>query len=113
MIELQQYQLVLLRRADNPPPDDPNIDYYALQAEHIACYERPRAEGRVVTNGPVQDQPDLTLRGIAIMTTDSVERALELTSKDPLVVGGRLKLDVMNWWTRPRTMIRPGQPVTA
>jgi uncharacterized protein len=111
VIELEQYQLVLLRRAAVQPASDPDVDGDALQAAHIAFYERLRADGHVVTNGPVRDQPDVALRGIAIMTAGTVERALELAADDPLVRGGWLELVGMNWWTRPGTMVRPGDPV--
>jgi SAM-dependent methyltransferase len=72
-----------------------------------------RETGRVVTNGPVLDQPDDALRGMAIFATESVDRARELANTDPAVQAGRLEVEAMTWWCPPHTMIRPGQPVTA
>ena len=66
----------------------------------------------MVTNGPVRDQPDVRLRGIAIFAAGSVDRARELANTDPAVRAGRLEVEAMTWWCRPGTMICPGEPVT-
>ena len=71
-----------------------------------------RQAGDVVTNGPVLDQPDEALRGIAIFATDSPERATELANADPAVQAGRLEVQAMTWLCRPGTMIKDGIPVT-
>jgi uncharacterized protein len=106
-MELQQYELVLLRRPAAPTEyDDATLG--RLQAQHLAFYDRLRASGEVVTNGPVIRQPDPSLRGLAFYRVGSVEAALVLAEQDPLVLAGRLVLDVMQWWCRPGTMSRPG-----
>ncbi len=55
-----------------------------------------------VTSGPVPAGP---------FATESVARARELASHDPLVLAGRLELQVMTWWCPPGTMVTNGLPV--
>ncbi|HEX3489043.1 MAG TPA: YciI family protein [Streptosporangiaceae bacterium] len=108
-IDLHRFQLILLRRADDPPAcDDETAD--RIQRDHLAFYAAMRRDGHVVTNGPVLDQPDEALRGIAIFATESVQRATELASADPAVQAGRLEVQAMTWLCPPGTMIRDGIP---
>jgi uncharacterized protein len=110
-IELHAFQLVLLRRPDKAPScDDETAEQ--IQRDHLAFYQAMRQAGHVVTNGPVLDQPDDALRGIAIFATDSVDRAGELANSDPAVRAGRLEAQVMTWLCRPGTMVRDGIPVS-
>jgi uncharacterized protein len=110
-IDLHEFQLVLLRRPADPVSyDDEQTD--RIQRDHLAFYEAMRQAGHVVTNGPVRDQPDEALRGMAIFATESVERARELASTDPAVLAGRLEVQVMTWLCRPGTMIKAGRPVS-
>ena len=109
--DLHTFQLVLLRRPDHATDyDDETTEQ--IQRDHLAFYEAMRQAGHVVTNGPVRDQPDKALRGIAIFATESVDRAAELAVTDPAVRAGRLDVQVMTWLCRPGTMIRDGIPVS-
>ncbi len=110
-MELESFELVILRR----PPDATDYDEETLdriQREHLAFHEAMREAGHVVTNGPVLDQPDESMRGLTFYRTGSLEEARRLAEQDPAVVGGRLSVEVMTWWCRPGTMTRPGKPVT-
>jgi len=110
-IALQEFQLILLRRPDGAPTyDDQTAN--RIQREHVAFYASLRQAGHVVTNGPLIDQPDEALRGIAIFAVESVDRARELANGDPAVRAGRLEAQAMSWWCPPRTMIRDGTPVS-
>jgi uncharacterized protein YciI len=111
-MDLEVFELVLLRR----PPDATAYDEEALeriQREHLAYHESLRAAGHIVTNGPVLDQPDQSLRGLTFYRTGSLEEARRLAEQDPAVRAGRLVVEVMTWWCRPGTMVRPGRPVSA
>jgi hypothetical protein len=60
---LESYELVMLRRpAGATEYDEPTLQ--RIQDEHLAFHARLRAEGRVVTNGPLRGQPDESLRGL-------------------------------------------------
>jgi len=110
-VELEAFELVLLRRPEDATSyDDDTLE--RIQREHLEFHRQMRDEGLVVTNGPVLDQPDESLRGLAFYRTGSLERAGELAAKDPAVVAGRLAVEVMTWWCAPNTMARAGRPVT-
>lgn len=110
-IDLHQFQLILLRRPADPPTfDDQTAD--RIQRDHLAFYAEMRRAGHVVTNGPVRDQPDEALRGIAIYAAESVERARELAGADPAVRAGRLEVQAMTWLCPPGTMVSDGIPVS-
>ena len=110
-IGLEEYQLILLRT----PKDAPHYDDETtgrIQRDHLAFYASMREAGRVVTNGPVRDQPDQALRGIAVYAVESLARARELAGADPAVQAGRLEVQAMSYLCRPGTMVRSGIPVT-
>jgi uncharacterized protein YciI len=110
-VQLEAFQLALLRRAENATTyDDATLD--RIQGEHVAFLERLRSEGSIVTNGPVMDQVDETLRGIGVYNVGSLDEARALAETDPAVVAGRLVVDVMTWLTPTNTMIQNGSLVT-
>jgi uncharacterized protein YciI len=110
-IDLHAFQLVLLRRPDDAPEYDDEAAE-RIQGDHLAFYAEMRQAGHVVTNGPVRDQPDDALRGIAIFATESVGRARELANADPAVQAGRLEVQAMTWLCPPGTMIKDGIPIS-
>jgi uncharacterized protein YciI len=108
-MNLQSYELVMLRRpADAAEYDEPTLD--RIQAEHLAFHAALRAEGTVVTNGPLRGQSDDSLRGLAFYRVGSVHEARRIAEQDPSVKAGRLVVDVMQWICPSGTMIRPGRP---
>jgi len=110
-VDLEAFELVVLRR----PPEAPSYDEETLariQREHLAYHASLRDSGQVVTNGPVLDQPDETLRGLTFYRTGSLEEARRLAEQDPAVLAGRLSVDVMTWWCPAGTMSKPGRPVS-
>jgi uncharacterized protein YciI len=110
-MSLEAYELVMLRRpADAPPYDDETLE--RIQRDHLAYHARLRAAGQVVTNGPVTDQPDESLRGLTFYRTGSLAEARRLAEADPAVRAGRLAVDVMTWYCPAGTMRRPGRPAS-
>jgi|SRR5215467_2415824 len=109
-VDLEEFQLILLRRPGRAPSyDDETLE--RIQREHLAFYAAMREAGHVVTNGPVRDQPDEALRGMAIFATESLGRATELANTDPAVQAGRLEVEAMSWLCPPRTMVAAGMLV--
>ena len=47
-------------------------------------------------NGPFQNQPDETLRGMGIMRS-SIEETLAAVQADPAVIAGRMRAEVFTW----------------
>src|SRR4029077_8872413 len=74
LMDLEAFELVLLRRPENPP-DYEDAELERIQREHLAHHARLRASGQVVTNGPVIDPPDASLRGLTLYRTGSLEEA--------------------------------------
>jgi len=102
---------MLRRPAEAPSYDDEALE--RIQKEHVAYHADLRAAGQVVTNGPVTDQPDESLRGLAFYRTGSLSEARRLAEGDPAVRAGRLAVDVMTWYCPAGTMRQPGRPVSS
>ncbi|MGH3259432.1 MAG: YciI family protein [Streptosporangiaceae bacterium] len=110
-VDLEAYELVMLRRPENAPDYD-DAELERIQQEHLAHHQRLRESGHVVTNGPVSDQADPGLRGLTFYRTGSLEEARKLAEADPAVQAGRLTIDIMTWYCRPGGMTKPGRPVS-
>jgi uncharacterized protein YciI len=110
-VDLEAYELVLLRRPDNAPAYD-DAELERIQREHLAHHARLRESGHVVTNGPVADQADPSLRGLTFYRTGSLEQARQFAEADPAVQAGRLTVDIMTWYCPPGTMAKPGRLVS-
>jgi uncharacterized protein len=107
-MELEEFELVLLRRPADPTAyDEQTLD--RIQSEHLAYLSSLRAAGHVVVNGPVVDQTDESLRGLTFFRTGSVKEARRLAEDDPAVRAGRLTVEVMRWWCPPGLMVAPGR----
>ena len=110
-MDLEAFELVLLRRPASAP-DYPGEELERIQREHLAYHAGLREAGHVVTNGPVEGQPDPSLRGLAFYRTGSLERSRRLAEADPAVRAGRLAVEIMTWYCPRGTMSRPGRAVT-
>lgn len=110
-MDLEAYELVLLRRPADPPDYDAEILEH-IQREHLAYHARLRAAGLIVTNGPVTEQPDPSLRGLTFYRTGSLEQSRQLAEDDPAVRAGRLTVEIMTWYCGPGLMTQPGRPVS-
>ena len=109
-MDLEAFELVLLRRPASAP-DYPEKELERIQREHLAYHAGLREAGHVVTNGPVDGQPDPSLRGLAFYRTGSLERSRQLAEADPAVRAGRLAVEIMTWYCPPSTMSQPGRAV--
>ena len=110
-VDLEAFELVLLRRPGDATAY-PDEELARIQQEHLAYHAGLREAGQLVTNGPVIDGPDPSLRGLAFYRTGSLARARELAEADPAVRAGRLIVEVMTWWCPAGTMSKPGQVVS-
>jgi uncharacterized protein len=110
-MDLEAFELVILRRPTNATTyDDATLE--RIQGEHLAYLASLRQAGHVVTNGPVLDQSDESVRGLAFYRTGSLDDSRRLAEQDPAVRAGRLAVEIMTWWCPPGTMVRPGKPIT-
>jgi uncharacterized protein YciI len=111
LVELEAFELVLLRRPKDATPYPEDV-LQRIQAEHLAYHARLRESGEIVTNGPVRDQPDGSIRGLTFYRTGSLAHARQLAEADPAVRAGRLSVEIMTWYCPPGTMRQPGRTVS-
>jgi uncharacterized protein YciI len=110
-VDLEAFELVMLRRPGDATPYADDV-LERIQREHLAYHARLRESGQVVTNGPVTDQPDPSLRGLTFYRTGSLARSQQLAEADPAVRAGRLSVEIMTWYCPPGTMTQPGRTVS-
>jgi uncharacterized protein YciI len=99
------FTVVVLRRPSDAP-DLPDEEVEALQVRHLAYRADLVNRGLMVANGPFIEQSDPSYRGMSIFACDSAEAA-RLSDADPMVMAGRLRYDVMQWWVRAGTFAFP------
>jgi uncharacterized protein YciI len=75
---------------------DAEID--RLQGLHLGHLTSLTVSGDIRVAGPLDEQPDDALRGMALYQTGSLERTRELATADPAVKAGRLEVDVMYFY---------------
>ena len=109
-MELESYELVFLRRPSERPEFDAETAE-RIQQEHLDFHRALRDAGQIVTNGPLLDQPDESLRGLTFYRTGSLEKTRQLAEQDPWVRAGGLVIEVVTWWCLAGTMVKPGRPV--
>jgi uncharacterized protein len=110
-VDLEAFELVLLRRPQDAPSYPEDV-LQRIQDEHLAYHAGLREAGDIVTNGPISDQPDDSLRGLTFYRTGSLARARQLAEADPAVRAGRLAIEIMTWYCPPGTMRQPGRTVS-
>ena len=103
--EFDVFTLVVLRRPFGAP-DLPDDELTRLQAEHLAYRAGLRDQGRIVVNGPFDQQSDESFRGMSIFACDAAEAA-RLSDGDPSVAAGRLAYDVVEWWVAAGSLAFP------
>jgi uncharacterized protein YciI len=111
VMELEAYELVILRWPSRRPDFDDETAQ-RLQQEHLDFHTALRDSSHIVTNGPLLDQPDESVRGLTFYRTGSLQEAKMLAEQDPLVKAGGLVIDVMTWWCPAGSMVKPGRPVS-
>jgi hypothetical protein len=71
-----------------------------------------RREGLSALNGPLVNQPDVTMRGLSFYCTETAHEAVRLAEGDPMVRAGRLRVELMQFWAKPGSIAVPGSPRT-
>ena len=105
--QFDRYHLVMLVRGDNPPVLN-NIESQQLQAEHLGHLKKMADEGHMLVAGPFAQQFDDRLRGMCLYNPSlSREEVRELAEADPAVEAGRLKVEVMDWYTAKGALAFP------
>ena len=91
------FTFVILRTGPNPPKQS---DDEAMQQQlaHLAFLKSLQEQGKLLAAGPLRDQPDESVRGIAFSSV-GVDEVRRLFTDDPHVIAGTMVVDVMQWMT--------------
>lgn len=94
-MELDIVYIVLIKKGPLwTPEESPELE--RLQEAHLAHINRLHDQGILIVAGPIDDGSEL--RGISVLRTESLEKAIELAEADPSVQAGRLTVEVHPWY---------------
>jgi uncharacterized protein YciI len=92
-IEFDQYELVVLKTADDPPALD-EAESEELQRRHLGYLTAMHDAGHLKVAAPLGEQPDERWRGICGYQVGAVDEIRRLASADPAVKADQLKVVV-------------------
>ena len=96
-MEFDTYSLVVLRRGPRAAEyEGEELD--RLQEAHLAHLRSMHERGAMLVAGPFGDQEDETFRGLCLYGLP-LEEARALAEADPGVQAGRMRVEVMTWYT--------------
>ena len=82
-----------------PNRNQPSDEADRIQMEHLRYLFQLRADGKLLINGPVIDDP--ILKGISIFNTTDIEEVKRLSDGDPAVKAGRVVYEIYHWFGIP------------
>ena len=92
--------IFLMRSPTAPAISEEELD--RLQEQHLTYLRGLKREGVLTTNGPLDEQTDVRMRGVSIYALPLAE-ALERANADPMVRAGRLEIHGARWLTATGT----------
>ena len=92
---MRDYVLVILKTGPTPVPQGEKRD--AMFEGHFASIQRLAKEGKLVTAGPFEKDPQ-AWRGLFLFAVDSIEEARALTAIDPVIVNGEMVAEYHAWY---------------
>lgn len=98
---MKRYVFGLLMTGDNRDQD--SITIAEIQKGHMAHINFMAKTGKLVMAGPFENGGEY--RGILLFDVETLDEAIELASKDPAVIAGRLKLKAIQWWGAKSTCL--------
>ena len=96
--------IFLVRPPDAPEFSEEELD--RLQIEHLTHLRSLKRRGVLLANGPLDDQTDVSYRGIGIYGVP-LDEALALANTDPMVKAGRLAVKGARWFTAAGEVVIP------
>jgi uncharacterized protein YciI len=101
---MRMFVLVILKTGPTPVPKGEKRD--AMFAGHFANIQRLAKEGKLMTAGPFEENPD-GWRGLYLFAVDSVDEAKALTATDPVIVNGEMVAEYHQWYGSAALMLIP------
>jgi uncharacterized protein YciI len=99
---MKQYWFVLYTKGDAPPLDSAS-NATRLKA-HLQHQDEQSQRGLIVLAGPFGGDGDR--RGILLYDCDSMEEVKGYLERDPYVIGGQLKYEILPWYGAVGTTLR-------
>jgi uncharacterized protein len=99
---MKKYYMCFLKKGDVRGQDSATVA--EIQKGHMENIQRLAKMGVILVAGPFEGTGEL--RGIFIMDCKSLEEAEEYAKTDPAVIAGRLKTEIIPWWTAKGTVIK-------
>ncbi len=97
--QFDTYFMVFLKAAENRDNSDPEATM-DIQRQHRAHLRKLREDGKILAAGPLEAPEGHPLRGIVFYRGDLAPEDVErMAGADPAVQAGRLKVEVLRWWT--------------
>ena len=93
--QMKQYWLVLLKKGPNR--NHSKADGEKIQAAHMANITRLHQQGKIIMAGPIGNEQDT--KGIFIMDGKDSTEIANYVATDSAVVTGRLRFEILPWWT--------------
>jgi uncharacterized protein len=93
----KQYCLRIYK--SGPNRNQPPAKAEQIQMEHLRYLLQLHAEGKLLINGPIVDDP--VLKGMSIFNTTDREEVKRLSEADPAVKAGRLVYEIYAWFGIP------------
>lgn len=94
-----RYHCVVLMAGENPPVLNA-VEAQQLQAEHLGHLKKMTDEGHMLVAGPFAGQFDERMRGMCLYDASlSREEVRQFAEADPAVAAGRLRVEIMDWYT--------------
>jgi uncharacterized protein len=106
-MEFDSYYIVFLRRAATPRQYEP-AKLEEIQKQHLAHLGDLYRAGKAVAAGPFDEQDDESLRGLVFLPASlGKDEVRKLTENDPAVKAGRLRVEIVRWYTQKGTVAFP------
>ncbi|MEP3837527.1 MAG: YciI family protein [Algibacter sp.] len=101
-IIMQQYFMAFLKKG--PIRMQNEEESAKLQKQHLAHLKKMYDLGYADISGPFGDDSDM--RGVTIYNVPTLKMADSLANSDPMVIAGRLVIEIHPWWAAKGYLLR-------
>ena len=105
--QIRQYWFVLLTKGENRSQDSATA--MSIQKAHLDNINRLYNEGKIKVAGPF-GKNEQGWQGLFIFDCPTREEVEQLLQTDKAVSSGRLKFEIIPWYTAPMGSFVPGKP---
>ncbi|NLR66184.1 hypothetical protein HGH92_17885 [Chitinophaga varians] len=99
---MKRYWMVFLK--NGPHRDQPAVAAAGIQSAHLQHIQQLAQTGKLLVAGPFDNDGDM--KGIFILDCRDSLEAEQLVKEDPAVRAGRLRFEVLPWWTEKNCVFK-------